>query len=289
MKPNISLPSVGIMLLAMSLIPLGDAGGKLLAEHGVAPVFVGWSRFLIGFVLLLPFSGLKLAELPALLDWRILLRGACITGSIWCILTAISTEPLAHVFAALFIAPILSYFLAAILFKEQITPSRTLFLLIGFCGVLITIRPGLNMSIGTIFALGTSIFYTGYLLCNKWLVSHFRPRFMLISQLVFGSIALAPFGIPHIPAEMNWSLSGLVLLSAFGSAAGNLLMVEGNRRLPANIVSPFIYTQLLFATFYGIVLFNDWPDTWAVLGLITIILSGFSTWFLVRRENHQQP
>ena len=88
---------------------------------------------------------------------------------------------------------------------------------------------------------------------------------------------------------MNWSLSGLVLLSAFGSAAGNLLMVEGNRRLPANIVSPFIYTQLLFATFYGIVLFNDWPDTWAVLGLITIILSGFSTWFLVRRENHQQP
>ena len=288
MKPNYSLSSIGIMLLAMSLIPLGDVGGKLLAEQGVAPVFVGWSRFLIGFMLLLPLSGLKLVELPAMFNWRILLRGACITGSIWCILTAISTEPLAHVFAALFIAPVLSYFLSAILLKEQITPSRTFFLLIGFCGVLIVIRPGVNMSIGTFFALFTSVFYTGYLLCNKWLVHYYRPRFMLISQLAFGSIALAPFGIPHIPAEINWSFSGLILLSAFGSATGNLLMVEGNRRLPANIISPLIYTQLLFATFYGITIFNDWPDTWAVFGLAITILSGFSTWFLVRRENHEQ-
>ena len=62
-------------------------------------------------------------------------------------------------------------------------------------------------------------------------------------------------------------------------------MVEGNRRLPVNIVSPFIYTQLLFATFYGISVFNEWPDSWSQIGLAIIIISGFSSWFLSGKEH----
>ncbi len=284
MQNHVSLSSVGILLLAMSLIPMGDVGGKLLTQQGIDSIFVAWSRFLFGFLLLLPLSRLRLNELSSLFNWRILLRGAFITGSIYSILTALSTEPLANVFAALFIAPVISYFLSAALLKEHITLPRTVLLLIGFCGVLIVVKPSLNMSVGILFALAASCFYTGYLVCNKWLVAHYRPRFMLISQLFFGSIALLPFGVSHVPETIDVDISLLILLSAVGSAVGNLLMIEGNRRLPANIVSPFIYTQLLFATFYGIAFFNDWPDSWSQLGLAIIILSGFSSWFLAGRE-----
>ncbi len=285
MNNQTTLSSIGILLLAMGLIPLGDVGGKLLTQQGINSSFVAWSRFCLGFVLLLPLSGLKLSEIHALFNWRIMLRGGCITGSIWSILTALSTEPIANVFAALFIAPVISYFLSAALLKEHITLPRTLLLLIGFCGVLAVVKPSVSMSIGILFALCASCFYTGYLVCNKWLVKYYRPRFMLISQLFFGSIALAPFGLSHLPETMNTNISLLILLSAFGSAAGNLLMVEGNRRLPANIVSPFIYTQLLFATLYGITIFSDWPDSWSQIGLAVIVISGFSSWFLAGKEH----
>ena len=211
MNNQITLPSISILLLAMGFIPLGDVGGKLLTQQGVDPSFVAWSRFFLGFMLLLPLSGLKLSEISSLLNWRILLRGTCITGSIWSILTALSTEPIANVFAAVFIAPVMSYFLCAALLKEHISLPRTILLLIGFCGVMIVVRPSLNMSIGILFALCASCFYTGYLVCNKWLVKHYRPRFMLISQLFFGSIALAPFGIPHAPETVNINLSLLIL------------------------------------------------------------------------------
>ena len=277
MNNQMTLSSILILLLAMSLIPMGDVGGKLLTQQGIDSSFVAWSRFLIGFALLLPISRLQFAELPALFNFRILTRGFCITGSIYCILTALSTEPIANVFAALFIAPVVSYFLAAVLLKEQITLPRTILLLIGFCGVLVVVKPNADMSIGMLYALLASCFYTGYLICNKWLVKHYRPRFMLISQLFFGSIALAPFGLSSLPETINTNVSFLVLLSAFGSAFGNLLMVESNRHLPANIVSPFIYTQLFFATFYGIAFFSDWPDSWSMIGLTVIMLSGFSS------------
>ena len=45
-----------IMFVAMSLIPAGDSAGKILTSQlGVAPVFVAWSRFAIGALLLVPF------------------------------------------------------------------------------------------------------------------------------------------------------------------------------------------------------------------------------------------
>ena len=47
--------TVALMLIAMSLIPFGDTAGKLLVSAGVSPAFVGWSRFALGAVLVLPF------------------------------------------------------------------------------------------------------------------------------------------------------------------------------------------------------------------------------------------
>lgn len=276
--------SIAIMLIAMSLIPLGDVGGKLLTQNNVDSFFVAWSRFVIGAICLVPFMKLRLTELPAIFNWRVLLRGFFITGSICCILLALTTEPIANVFAALFLAPIASYFLAALLLKEKITATRTILLLIGFCGVLMVVKPGLNMSKGMIYALLTSCFYSGYLISNRWLVGHYRPRFLLISQLFIGSLILAPIGMNNVPSDINTYIIQLVLLSALGSAVGNLLFIEASRRIPTNIAAPLVYSQLLFATLYGITIFNTWPDMVSQIGLIVIMLSGFASWLIAGKE-----
>jgi drug/metabolite transporter (DMT)-like permease len=57
---------LAMILLGMSLIPVGDAAGKLLTEMDISPVFVAWSRLLVGFLFILPFSGLVRAEIKLL-------------------------------------------------------------------------------------------------------------------------------------------------------------------------------------------------------------------------------
>ncbi len=100
------------MFIAMSLIPAGDSAGKILTSGmGVAPVFVAWSRFAIGALMVLPF--LPRGTWALMRDWRLWLRAATLALGITCIQTALQTEAIANVFAAFFIGPMVSYLLAA--------------------------------------------------------------------------------------------------------------------------------------------------------------------------------
>ncbi len=82
--------AVLIMFVAMSLIPAGDAAGKLLSSQlGVAPLFVAWSRFLLGAILVLPF--MPAGTMRLMRDWRIWVRAAILACGISSIQTALQT------------------------------------------------------------------------------------------------------------------------------------------------------------------------------------------------------
>ena len=284
MKHLKTLIPILMMLMAMNLVSLGDTGGKLLTQHEVDPTFIAWARFALGAICLLPFCRLRLHDIPTLFTWPILLRSFLIACAILSILTSLNTEPFANAISAFFIAPIISYFLAAYFLKETITLPRTILLLFGFCGILLVVKPGANMSVGMLFALLAGCFYSGYLVSSRWLINQYRPRLLLISQLVFGAIMLSPVGLREIPNVANVEISFLIILSALASALGNLLLIEANRRVPANIIAPLVYTQVLFATFYGVVVFNTWPDNLSLIGIIIVLSSGFGSWFIAGRE-----
>ena len=276
---------IPVILFAMALIPLGDTAGKLMMQQGVSPIFVTWSRALIGAICLLPFSGLKLSELPLFLNWRLILRALLFVGAVTSILKGIETEPLANIFGAFFIGPILSYFLAAFLLKEKITKPRSFLLLLGFLGALLVIKPGFGMTIGIAYAVLAGCFYGCMLVANRWLAASYRPRLILISSLVIGALVLAPFSIDSIPS-INTKLSLLVLLSAIASALGNLLIIQANRRLPASVVAPFVYTQLIAATILGYAVFNNLPDSISLVGLLILLASGFASFFISNRDTN---
>ncbi|MEH6457920.1 MAG: DMT family transporter [Cocleimonas sp.] len=274
---------IPVILLAMSLIPFGDTAGKLMMQQGVSPIFVAWSRALIGALCLLPFSGLRFAELSLFFDWRIVLRALLFVGAVTAVLQGIKTEPLANVFGAFFIAPILAYFLAALLLKEKITKLRSILLLIGFIGALMVIKPGFGMTHGIGFAVLGGCFYGCLLVANRWLADNYRPRFILVSALIIGALVMAPFSIDSIP-DLNTEISLLVLWSALASAVGNLLIIEVARKLSASVVAPFVYTQLIAATFFGYIVFDNLPDGLSLLGLLILLCSGFASFFVSNRE-----
>ncbi|MEP1766891.1 MAG: DMT family transporter [Sulfitobacter sp.] len=267
--------AVLIMFIAMSLIPAGDSAGKLLSgTYGTAPIFVAWSRFVIGALLILPFAPRGTWSLMG--DWRIWARAATLAAGISSIQMALRVEEIATVFAAFFIGPLISYVLAVIFLREPVTVLRSILILLGFIGVLIVVRPGVDVSTGTLWAIAAGCCYGIFLTMSRWLGSLATPLAMTFTQLFIAALILLPFGVSNAPA---WTVTttGLTLLSALFSMLGNLLLLYAYGLAPATRLAPLIYFQLIAAVGLGWVIFDDFPDLWTWAGLVVILSSGLAS------------
>ena len=264
-----------IMFLAMSLIPAGDSAGKLLTgAHGVAPVFVAWSRFALGALLVLPF--VPHAAWGLLGNWRIWVRAATLAAGISCIQTALSTEDIATVFAAFFIGPLISYTLAVLFLREPVTLLRSALIALGFIGVLIVVRPGLGTGAGVLWALAAGSFYGIFLTMSRWLGHLGTPLSLTFTQLLIAGILLMPLGLSNLPVPSG-TVAALTLTSALFSMLGNLLLLYAYRLAPATRVAPLVYFQLVAAVGLGWIIFGDLPDIWTWTGLIVILGAGLAS------------
>ena len=272
-----------IMLTSMTLIVGGDIAAKVLSQNGVSPIFTAWTRFALAALILLPFSGLTRSDAPALRDPRVWLRATLIMAGICLILTALRTEPVANTFGAFFVGPIVAFVLSAVLLKERVTLVRSVLLAISFVGVLLVVKPGFGATLGMVCAVLAGVFHGCYVVATRWIAPLYRPRLLLISQLILGGLILAPFGIAARPDTLTLMGLGLIVISAMGSAIGNLLLVSLSKTTPSNVIAPLIYTQLIPATALGFLVFSDWPDWVSFVGLAVIFCAGIASLSLSRR------
>lgn len=264
-----------LMSIGVSLIPLSDTAGKGLMASGTAPIFVAWSRLALGAVIMQPF--IKRAALRVILsDPRVWLRSLLQVLTISCILTALGTEPLADVFGAFFIGPILSYILSVWLLGERASLLRSILLALGFIGVLLVVQPAGGIRIGLLWAMAAGVFYGCFLTASRWLSDIAPPKVLLVSQLVIGGLVLAPFGLANLPTADQLHLE-LLAVSVLASLLGNLLIIFAYRTAAASRLAPFVYFQLLSAAVLGWLVFGTWPDPLAQMGLVLIAGSGLAT------------
>ncbi|MEM1268220.1 MAG: DMT family transporter [Pseudomonadota bacterium] len=274
--------AIGLMLVGMCCIPAGDGVAKvMIGQYDVSPGFVVWARFLVGAVCVLPF--LKPETLPprAILDWRLLLRGLLLAGTVGSITQAVALVPLATVFGAFFVGPILSYFLSVLFLGERIGRLQTLLLFVGFGGVLLVVRPGAEMEVGALFAVLAGVFYGAFLTTGRWLRSVAPPITLLFMQLVVAMVATVPLAIGPVPA-MTWVMLLLLLFSGLFSLWANMLILNAYRTTEATRLAPFVYMQLVAATVYGVAFFGEVPDAMTFAGLLLLIGSGFGSLALKR-------
>ncbi|OAN73407.1 hypothetical protein A8B82_02580 [Sulfitobacter sp. EhC04] len=261
--------AVLIMFVAMSLIPGGDSAGKMLSSNlGVSPLFVAWSRFALGILILLPF--LPNGSDALLRNWRIWVRAAVLATGISCIQMALQTVDIATVFAAFFIGPLVSYVLAVIFLRETVTPLRSVLTVLGFVGVLLVVRPGPGGELGVLWAVAAGTCYGTFLTMSRWLSGLGTPMALTFTQMVIAGLMLLPLGLLNMPT-MTLPIAGLTLASAICSMLGNLLLLFAYRIAPATRLAPLVYFQLIAAVLLGWIIFGDLPDsyTWAGLALIT--------------------
>jgi drug/metabolite transporter (DMT)-like permease len=72
----------------------------------------------------------------------------------------------------------------------------------------------------------------------------------------------------------------MTISGAFGSV-GHYLLIAAHRLAPAAVLSPFIYTELLWVTATGFLLFGDVPNRWTIAGAAIVVGSGL---YILHRE-----
>ena len=141
-KPHSQLSAIVMMLTAVALFALMDAGLKLLSPH-YPPLQVAALRGLASLPLVLVWV-LWTAK-PATL-WRVhwplhLLRGVLGIGMMFGFVYGLRTMPLSTAYAITFVAPMLVTAMAGPLLGERVGPGRWVAIVVGLVGVLVILRP----------------------------------------------------------------------------------------------------------------------------------------------------
>jgi drug/metabolite transporter (DMT)-like permease len=101
------------------------------------------------------------------------------------------------------------------------------------------------------------------------------------------SLALTGFaGVVSVSA--GWAPVRLAHLGALGAASVGLLVgyvfgVLAMRTGEIGFVQPFRYTLLIWAMLFGIVMFNEWPDGWMLIGSAVVVATGLFTFYRERQ------
>ena len=193
-------------------------------------------------------------------------------------LTALKHMPLANVTAILQALPLAITMAAALLLAEPVGWRRWSAILVGFVGVLIVVRPGLEgFNIYSLSAFMAIIFLTVREISTRKLKSEV-PTITVVLSTAVGSTLFA--GIMMIGSEWD-TVSAVSWLLILGAAVAiliaTLLSVMAMRIGDIGFVSPFRYTSMLGAIGLGILIFGDWPDQPTLVGTVIIVSTGIYT------------
>ena len=193
-------------------------------------------------------------------------------------LTALKHMPLANVTAILQALPLAITMAAALFLAEPVGWRRWSAILVGFVGVLIVVRPGLEgFNIYSLSAFMAIIFLTVREISTRKLTSEV-PTITVVLSTAVGSTLFA--GIMMIGSEWD-TVSAVSWLLILGAAVAiliaTLLSVMAMRIGDIGFVSPFRYTSMLGAIGLGILMFGDWPDQPTLVGTVIIVSTGIYT------------
>ena len=173
-------------------------------------------------------------------------------------------------------SPFFLLIFAKFILKEKLNFISWIAIIIGFCGVLIVLRPSSsNINIYIFLVLFVAISNAlNFTLVSKYsyIASTYGFTFYQYIPLTLFSYIFFLYD-PMLPSKKEFLLfasSGIIVMIsmwAFNAA----YHIAGNY---SSIISPFIFLQILWATLYGIIFFSEKISTLSIIGIFIIIASG---------------
>jgi drug/metabolite transporter (DMT)-like permease len=277
------LIGIAFMCGAVATFSCLDATGKYLL-HYMHPLQVVWVRFTGAFLLALLFlnpvtkPGIVVTRRP----WLQLGRSALLFLSTAFNFVALQFLQLDEALSILFSTPFMVAVLCGPLLGEWVGWRRWIAISVGFAGVLLVARPGFGgLHPAALLSLGSAVCYAFYTISTRVLARSDSSETTLFYSNLIGALAMLPV-VPFVwSAPTSWPVVVLmVVIGAFGSM-GHYLLIRGHRLAPASALAPFIYTQIVWTTTLGFLVFGDVPHKWTIAGGLIVVGSGL---YLLSRE-----
>jgi drug/metabolite transporter (DMT)-like permease len=290
------------MVSAMALFTANDACVKLVSATIPASQVMairGLFAFVLALSIMLLFrEGSQIHHLRRPLVLVRALLEAIVAGTF---ITAVAVLPLAIIAAILQSTPIIMTLIVVIFRLEKVGLHRWLATIIGFIGVLLVVKPsaeGVNSAI--IIALISALAVA----CRDLLTRRI-PNDIPSSVITLGTtLGVAEMGLllglghmifafiwPGTPAPLvlaPWQALGayetvLLMCAATLVTIGNFAIILAFRNTDVSLISPFRYSVMLWAVIVGYLVFQEWPDWIAQIGMALIVIAGVYTLRVERR------
>ncbi|MCE2978975.1 MAG: DMT family transporter [Betaproteobacteria bacterium] len=263
------------MMISALLLMLGDSISKFLLETYPIGQVITIRQFAAVLVILAWALSVGGPSVLRIVSWRgQLVRGGLFLAGTFVILSALHRLPLATVTAITFASPIFVAALSAPVLGEKVARRLWIAIIVGFIGVLVMIRPGAASFEWALLlpVIGAAVNGVRDLASRRLSRTDHSLSILFWSTLIvaLGGLLMEPSGWLPVSAGM---LAWFVLAGVINAGA-HFAMIEGLRLGRAAVVTPFKYTGLVWAVLLGVLLWNEWPDRWLLLGALIVIGAG---------------
>lgn len=195
---------------------------------------------------------------------------------------AFSKLPLAQTYAILFASPLVITVLSIPILGEQVGVRRWMAVLAGMIGVLVVLRPGqspltLGHGAAMFAAIGGAL---SSIIVRK--IGREERNAVLMLYPMLGNIALMGIALPFVYKPMAGQDLALIVVVACLAFAAMLCLIRAYVHSEAVLVAPMQYSQIIWATLYGALFFEEFPDAQTFIGAAIVIASGL---YILIRES----
>lgn len=212
----------------------------------------------------------------------IVLRSIIGTLSLIATFGAFSLMPLADAQAFLFTASLLIPAFGFFFLGERVGPYRWGAVLVGFIGVCIMLQPsGAVNVLGVAVALSAALMHATLQTILRYLGKTESPETVTFYFVFIGTfVSLIP--MPIVFNMPTWEEVPIIIGLGLSGVVGQILISKAYKFAQASIVTVFNYSAIIWATTFGWLFWNDWPDQAIFIGGAIVIVSNV---FIVIREH----
>jgi drug/metabolite transporter (DMT)-like permease len=195
---------------------------------------------------------------------------------------AFTILPLAQVYAIIFATPLFITVLSIPLLGERVRFRRWAAVIVGLFGVMIVLRPGaVDLGIGHLAALTCAVGGATNSIVVRKIGRDERGVVLVLFPMLLNFVVMGA-ALPWVYQPMPIQDLGLQAMTAVMSFLAMLSLIMAYKSAEAVIVAPMQYSQIIWATVFGILFFAEWPDAWTMCGALVIISSGV---YILLRES----
>ncbi len=192
--------------------------------------------------------------------------------------------PLTEAVTLSFTSPLFATLIAMIFLKENVNWHKWLGLFVGFIGVIVVLRPGIEvLQIGSLLVLIVSILMAISASLLKKLNTTDHPSLSVLYFILFSTPAAFPIAQPYweIPSNNQWLW---ILLISICTILSQFSISKAVQKADISKLAPYDFSRLIFIAIIAYLVFYEIPDFYTILGAIIIVTSSTYANYYDRRK-----